>query len=145
MGHALNYSKDQIGDMLAVMVAVYGLGRFVMGSLSDRSNPRYFMSAGLLLSAACNFAFGAASSYPAHLALWAMNGLAQSMGWAPCGRSLSHWYSIRERGTVFGFWNLAQNVGGGLIGVIAAYPRCCWAGDRHSMCRAFWPRSARSI
>ncbi len=121
MGHALIYSKDQIGDMLAVMVAVYGLGRFVMGSLSDRSNPRYFMSLGLLLTAACNFAFSAASSYPAHLALWAVNGLAQSMGWAPCGRSLSHWYSIRERGTVFGFWNLAQNVGGGLIGVIAAY------------------------
>ncbi len=121
MGQALGYSKDQIGDMLAVMVAVYGLGRFVMGSLSDRSNPRYFMPLGLLLTAACNFAFAAASSYPAHLALWAMNGLAQSMGWAPCGRSLSHWYSIRERGTVFGFWNLAQNVGGGLIGVIAAY------------------------
>ncbi len=121
MGQALNYSKDQIGDMLAVMVAVYGLGRFVMGSLSDRSNPRYFMSLGLLATAACNFAFAAAGSYRAHLALWALNGLAQSMGWAPCGRSLSHWYSIRERGTVFGFWNLAQNIGGGLIGIIAAY------------------------
>ncbi|MGD0482133.1 MAG: MFS transporter [Terracidiphilus sp.] len=121
MGQALVYSKDQIGDMLAIMVAVYGLGRFVMGSLSDRSNPRYFMSLGLLATAACNFAFAAVHSYPAHLALWAMNGLAQSMGWAPCGRSLSHWYSVRERGTIFGVWNLAQNVGGGLIGVIAAY------------------------
>ena len=121
MGQALAYSKDQIGDMLAVMVAVYGLGRFVMGSLSDRSNPRYFMALGLLATAACNFAFAAVHSYPAHLALWAMNGLAQSMGWAPCGRSLSHWYSVRERGTIFGVWNLAQNVGGGLIGVIAAY------------------------
>ncbi len=121
MGQALAYNKDQIGDMLAVMVAVYGLGRFVMGSLSDRSNPRYFMAVGLLATAACNFAFAAVHSYPAHLALWAMNGLAQSMGWAPCGRSLSHWYSVRERGTIFGVWNLAQNVGGGLIGVIAAY------------------------
>ncbi|MGO8757920.1 MAG: MFS transporter [Terracidiphilus sp.] len=121
MGQALGYSKDQIGDMMAVMVAVYGLGRFLMGSLSDRSNPRYFMPLGLLLTAACNFAFGAASSFHAQLALWAVNGLAQSMGWAPCGRSLSHWYSTSERGTVFGFWNLAQNVGGGSIGVIAAY------------------------
>ncbi len=121
MGQALAYNKDQIGDMLAVMVAVYGLGRFVMGSLSDRSNPRYFMAVGLLATAACNFAFAAVHSYPAHLALWALNGLAQSMGWAPCGRSLSHWYSVRERGTIFGVWNLAQNVGGGLIGVIAAY------------------------
>jgi len=129
MGQALNYSKDQIGNMLAVMVAVYGLGRFVMGSLSDRSNPRYFMSLGLLATAACNFAFAAVSNYRAHLALWALNGLAQSMGWAPCGRSLSHWYSIRERGTIFGFWNLAQNLGGGLIGVIAAYS-AVWLGWR---------------
>jgi OPA family glycerol-3-phosphate transporter-like MFS transporter len=121
MGQALVLSKDQIGDMLALMVAVYGLGRFVMGSLSDRSNPRYFMALGLLATAGCNFAFAAVHSYPAHLALWGLNGLAQSMGWAPCGRSLSHWYSVRERGTIFGVWNLAQNVGGGLIGVIAAY------------------------
>ncbi len=121
MGQALVYSKDQIGNIFALSVAAYGLGRFIMGSLSDRSNPRYFMPIGLLLTALCNFAFATAGSYPVHLALWTLNGLAQSMGWAPCGRSLSHWYSIRERGTVFAFWNLAQNVGGGLIGLIAAY------------------------
>jgi OPA family glycerol-3-phosphate transporter-like MFS transporter len=121
MGQALHYSKGQIGDILALSVITYGLGRFFMGSLSDRSNPRYFMPIGLLLTAFCNFAFATTSSYHMHLALWTMNGLAQSMGWAPCGRSLSHWYSIRERGTVFAFWNLAQNVGGGLVGIIAAY------------------------
>jgi len=121
MGQALVLSKDQIGDMLALMVAVYGLGRFVMGSLSDRSNPRYFMPLGLILTAICNFAFGAVSSYHVQLALWALNGLAQSMGWAPCGRSLGHWYSVNERGTMFAFWNVAQNVGGGLTGLLVAY------------------------
>jgi OPA family glycerol-3-phosphate transporter-like MFS transporter len=121
MGQALSYTKGQIGDILALSVIVYGLGRFIMGSLSDRSNPRYFMPLGLLLTAFCNFAFATASSYHIHLALWTLNGLAQSMGWAPCGRSISHWYSIRERGTVFAFWNLAQNVGGGLVGIIAAF------------------------
>jgi OPA family glycerol-3-phosphate transporter-like MFS transporter len=121
IGQTLVYSKDQIGNMLALSVAAYGLGRFIMGSLSDRSNPRYFMPIGLSLTALCNFAFATAGSYPVHLVLWTLNGLAHSMGWAPCGRSLSHWYSIRERGTVFAFWNLAQNVGGGLVGLIAAY------------------------
>src|SRR5271166_1125731 len=121
MGQALCYSKGQIGNILALSVMAYGIGRFIMGSLSDRSNPRYFMPLGLLITACCNFAFGATSSYPMHLALWTLNGLAQGMGWAPCGRSLSHWFSIRERGTVFAFWNLAQNVGGGLVGLVAAY------------------------
>jgi OPA family glycerol-3-phosphate transporter-like MFS transporter len=121
MGQSLGYSKGQIGDLLAVTAISYGVGKFLMGAWSDRSNPRYFMPLGLLLTALCNFAFATASSYPMHLVLWALNGLVQSMGWAPCGRSLGHWYSLSERGTKFAFWNVAQNVGGGLTGLIVAY------------------------
>jgi MFS transporter, OPA family, glycerol-3-phosphate transporter len=129
MGQALHYSKGQIGDMLAMTAIAYGIGKFVLGAWSDRSNPRYFMPAGLLLTALCNFLFGAASTFSVHLALWTLNGLAQGMGWAPCGRSLGHWYSVGERGTVFAFWNLAVNVGGGLTGLIAAYSTA-WMGWR---------------
>ena len=129
MGQALGYSKGQIGDMLAATAIAYGVGKFVLGAWSDRSNPRYFMPLGLLLTALCNFLFGAASSYSVHLALWTLNGVAKGMGWAPCGRSLGHWYSVRERGTVFAFWNLAVNVGGGLTGLIAAYSTA-WMGWR---------------
>jgi OPA family glycerol-3-phosphate transporter-like MFS transporter len=129
MGEALSYSKGQIGDMLALTAIAYGIGKFLMGAVSDRSNPRYFMPAGLLLTALCNFLFGAVSSYGVHLALWTLNGLVQGMGWAPCGRSLGHWYSVRERGTVFAFWNIAHNVGGGLTGLIAAYSTA-WMGWR---------------
>jgi MFS transporter, OPA family, glycerol-3-phosphate transporter len=121
MGHALGYSKGQIGDILALTAIAYGIGKFALGAVSDRSNPRYFMPFGLVLTAICNFLFGASSDYHVHLALWTANGFVQGMGWGPCGRSLGHWYSIRERGTVFAFWNIAHNVGGGLTGLIAAY------------------------
>src|ERR1035441_9895620 len=121
IGKSLHYSKGQIGDMLALTAIAYGVGKFVMGTWSDQSNPRYFMPLGLLLTALCNFAFAGVSSYPMHLALWTLNGLVQGMGWGPCGRSLGHWYSIRERGTVFAFWNIAHNVGGGLTGLLVAY------------------------
>jgi len=115
--------------MLALTAIAYGVGKFLMGAWSDRSNPRYFMPFGLLVTAACNFLFGASSNYHVHLALWTLNGLAQSMGWPPCGRSLGHWYSTRERGTVFAVWNLAVNVGGALCGLIAAYSTL-WMGWR---------------
>jgi len=121
MGIALHYSKEQMGNILAATAISYGLGKLFMGAWSDRSNPRYFMPLGLLVTAFCNFAFGAASSYSIHLALWSLNGLAQSMGWAPCGRSIGHWYSVSERGTKFALWNVAQNVGGGLTGLLVAY------------------------
>ncbi len=121
MGAALSYSKSQIGDMIALTAIAYGLGKFLMGAWSDRSNPRYFMPAGLVLTALCNFLFGGTSSYAGHLLLWTLNGFVQGMGWPPCGRSLGHWYSTRERGSIFAVWNIAHNVGGGLTGVIAAY------------------------
>lgn len=126
MGQALGYSKGQIGDLLALTAIAYGIGKFAMGAWSDRSNPRYFMPTGLLLTALCNFLFGASGSYSTHLLLWTLNGFVQGMGWGPCGRSLGHWYSVRERGTVFAFWNIAHNVGGGLTGIIVAYSTAWW-------------------
>ena len=131
MAGALHYSKGQIGDMLALTAIAYGIGKFLMGAISDRSNPRRFMPFGLLLTAICNFLFGAIGDYHVHLALWTLNGLVQGMGWGPCGRSLGHWYSTKERGSIFAVWNIAHNVGGGLTGVIAAYSTA-WMGWRYA-------------
>ncbi|MCE9596527.1 MAG: MFS transporter [Spirochaetia bacterium] len=125
-GLELGYDKGDIGLILMATSLAYAVGKFVLGALSDKSNPRMFMPAGLLLSAACNFAFGASSNFWVHVVLWTLNGFVQGAGWPPCGRSLGHWYSKEERGTVFGFWNIAHNMGGALIGVIAAASAAHW-------------------
>ncbi|MBN2496969.1 MAG: MFS transporter [Deltaproteobacteria bacterium] len=123
---ALHYDHNMIGNILALTAIAYGLGKFLMGAVSDRSNPRLFMPLGLLLTAACNFAFGSVQSYPVHLALWSLNGFVQGMGWPPCGRSMGHWFAVRERGSIFAVWNIAHNVGGGLAGVLAAWATSLW-------------------
>jgi len=120
LGTIAEYSKTQIGDFLAATAIAYGIGKFLMGAISDRSNPRYFMPLGLVLTAACNILFGSVIDYHVHLFLWTLNGLVQGMGWPPCGRSLGHWFSENERGMKFALWNIAHNVGGGIAGVIAA-------------------------
>jgi len=125
IGTALHYNQSMIGSIMAITAISYGLGKFVMGAVSDRSNPRTFMAFGLLLTALCNFAFGGVASYPVHLLLWAINGFFQGMGWPPCGRSMGHWFSERERGLTFSIWNTAHNIGGGVAGLIAA-----WSADR---------------
>jgi OPA family glycerol-3-phosphate transporter-like MFS transporter len=116
---ALGYDKGMIGSILGATALSYGLGKFVMGALSDRSNPRVFMAFGLLMTAICNFAFGAAADFRVHLGLWALNGFFQGMGWPPCGRSMGHWFSEKERGLTFSIWNTSHNVGGGLAGWFA--------------------------
>ncbi|MCV5276604.1 MFS transporter, partial [Escherichia coli] len=40
----------------------------------------------------------------------------QGMGWPACGRTMVHWWSRKERGEIVSVWNVAHNVGGGLIG-----------------------------
>lgn len=121
VANAFEYSKDDIGNILAITAASYGIGKFVLGAFSDRSNARIFMALGLLMTALCNFAFGASTSYAAHLCLWSLNGLVQGMGWPPCGRCMGHWYSENERGLTFSIWNTSHNLGGGIAGWLTAW------------------------
>lgn len=126
MGAALGYDKSMIGDLLAGTAIAYGIGKLVMGYFSDRSDSRKYVTAGMLLTAALNFAFGAAANYKVHLFLWTLNGFVQGMGYGPCSRGLSHWFSVRERGKVFGAWNISHNIGGGIAGVLAAECARLW-------------------
>ena len=120
IGEALLYTKSMIGDILAGTAIAYGIGKFVMGYFADRSDARKYIATGLLLSAVVNFCFGATSNYWGHLILWTLNGFVQGMGYGPCSRGLSHWYSAKERGTIFGVWNISHNIGGGIAGYLAA-------------------------
>lgn len=121
MQEALGYSKDQIGNIIAVTTLSYGFSKFIMGSVSDRSDARKFMATGLLLSAILNFLFGGTTGYAMHLFLWGLNGFVQGMGWPPCGRVMGHWFSESERGLTFSIWNTSHNLGGGIAGVLAAW------------------------
>ncbi len=128
----LGYDNAQIGHLLAFSAISYGVGKFLMGAVSDRSNPRIFMAFGLLCTAICNFAFGAAHNYYLHLLLWCMNGFFQGMGWPPCGRSQGHWFAERERGLTFSIWNTSHNFGGGMAGYLAAWAAFHYGGWQYA-------------
>lgn len=116
------YSRGDLGVALAAVSIAYGLSKFLMGNVSDRSNPRYFLAAGLTMSALVMLCFGfmpwATSSISAMFILLFLNGWFQGMGWPACGRTMVHWWSHKERGGLVSVWNVAHNVGGGLIGPI---------------------------
>jgi OPA family glycerol-3-phosphate transporter-like MFS transporter len=118
------YSKASLGTALTGSSIAYGVSKFLMGSVSDRSNPRYFLPLGLLLSSAIIFACGAVKGIYASLAilvlLQTLNGWVQGMGWPPCGKTMVHWFSTKERGVTVSVWNTAHNVGGGVVANLAA-------------------------
>lgn len=130
------FSYGELGVALSAVSIAYGLSKFLMGSVSDRSNPKYFLSAGLLCSAAVMYLFGfvpfTTQSVTMIFALLFINGWVQGMGWPACGRTLVHWYSGNERGRKVSIWNVAHNVGGGLIGPLAILGMG-WFNDWHSI------------
>lgn len=116
----LGFSKGELGLAASALSIAYGFSKFLMGNISDRSNARYFLSIGLVLSAFTMIFMGlvpfATSSIAIMFGLLFINGWFQGMGWPACGRVVAHWYSVRERGTAMSIWNLAHNLGGFLVG-----------------------------
>lgn len=119
----LGYSRGQLGIIVSAVSISYGISKFIMAGISDRSNARVFMSLGLLLSAITMLTFGLipffTSSVLIMFIMMFLNGWFQGMGWPPSGRVMVHWFSGNERGTKMSIWNVAHNIGGGLIGPLA--------------------------
>lgn len=132
------FEKGELGIVLSMNAIAYGFSKFVMASISDRSNAQRFLPLGLVC-AAISMLFmivpvqwlGAEHKGAAIALMAVLNflvGWFNGMGWPPCGRVMTHWFSIKERGTWMSFWNCAHNVGGALVGPMAVYG-AMWFGS----------------
>jgi len=130
------FTRTELGFALSGVAIAYGLSKFIMGSVSDRSNARNFMATGLVMSSVVMIIMGlvpaATASVSIMFLLLLANGWFQGMGWPPSGRTMVHWFSTSERGTRMAFWNVAHNVGGGLVGPIAVLAMAIFA-DWHAI------------
>lgn len=132
------FEKGELSIVLSMNAVAYALSKFLMGSVSDRSNARVFLPLGLILaSLAMMFmvvpvvAFGPENKGWAIFLMTVLNflvGWFNGMGWPPCGRVMTHWFSQNERGTWMSVWNCAHNVGGALVGPMAVYG-AMWFGS----------------
>jgi len=121
MEQSLGYSKTQLGLVVSLLQIAYGVGKFGNGILADRTNPRFFMAFGLLLSGLTNIFFGLQTSLVVLAGLWLLNGWFQSMGFPPGARLLSHWFSPSEHGRIFSVYGCSHQVGAAIVLVVSGY------------------------
>lgn len=135
-------TKGDLGTVLAMNAVAYAFAKFFMATVSDRSDARKFLPIGLILSAlsmlfmivpiaGLDIANNPDNKTWAIVLMGVLNflvGWFNGMGWPPCGRVMTHWFSQSERGTWMSFWNCAHNVGGGLVGPMATYG-AIWFGN----------------
>ena len=135
---ALGFTTQELAVVLSMNAIAYGFSKFLMASVSDRSDARKFLPLGLIM-AALSMAFmivpvqwlGIERKGWAIALMSTLNflvGWFNGMGWPPCGRVMTHWFSIKERGTWMSVWNCAHNVGGALVGPMATYG-AVWFGS----------------
>lgn len=117
----LNYTKTELGFILTTASVVYGVGKFVNGYFSDKSNARYFMAIGLLCSAITTIFLGFATSLPFIGILWVLNNWFQSMGWPAVARILTHWFAAKELGLKWAYGATSHQVGGAITMIFSGY------------------------
>jgi len=105
---------DQAGVIEFVWLVAYAVGKTVNGFFADRASVRRFFAGAMLISALANLAFGASSSYPVFVALWAINGWVLSAGVPLSGVVMARWFAPRELGTRYSIWSMAHPLGEGL-------------------------------
>ena len=113
----------QLGVIGSALLFAYAIGKFVNGFLSDHSNIKRFMAAGLCVSAVANLLVGVLgfangggmvgnmTLFIAFAVMWGVNGWSQSMGAPPAIIALSRWYPLSKRGTYYGFFSASHNLG----------------------------------
>ena len=114
---------SQLGVIGSALLFAYAIGKFVNGFLSDHSNIKRFMAAGLCVSAVANVLVGVLgfangigvvgnmTLFVAFAVMWGVNGWSQSMGAPPAIIALSRWYPLSKRGTYYGFFSASHNLG----------------------------------
>lgn len=100
-------SSSSLGWISAAMLWAYAIGQAINGNLADKYGGRKIMTAGAVLSCGANWVVSFAGGFMSLLLPWAVNGYFQALGWAPGSRLISNWWSVSERGKVYGFYVFA--------------------------------------
>ena len=116
-------TAGQLGIIGSAFYFVYAVGKFVNGFIADYCNIRRFMAVGIGISALVNLllgllgllngplGFGSVLLLITFSVLWGVNGWVQSMGSPPGTISLSRWFPLKRRGTMYSIFSSTPQLG----------------------------------
>ena len=109
-------SRKLLSLSLTGSFVTYGIGQVVSGVTVDRISPKKLISTGLAVTALMNFLLPLCGSPYTMLAVWCVNGFAQSMMWPPIVKMMSTLFDEEEykRAALIVSW-------GSSVGTIAVY------------------------
>lgn len=120
--------KAGVGIAMSAVSIAYAFSKFIMGSISDRSDARKFLVVGLILSALTMIGVGLvpfgtnqALNVTLIFIFMLLVGWLSGMGWPPCGRVMAYWFSQNERSFMMSLWNTSHTFGSGSLGLLVTF------------------------
>lgn len=89
MQSATNFSKSMLSMSLTGSFITYGIGQIVSGICGDKISPKKLVSCGLLITVIMNLLIPVCANPYQMLAVWSVNGFAQSFMWPPIVKILT--------------------------------------------------------
>ena len=126
-------TAGQLGIIGSAFYFVYAAGKFCNGFIADYCNIRRFMAVGIGISAIANLVLGLAGLLQTWLGIgsivmtvlfslfWGINGWVQSMGSPPGVISLSRWYPLSRRGTMYSIFSSTPNLGKAVTMILTGF------------------------
>lgn len=133
MNTAEHISKLELGRISSAFFVCYGFGQLFSGFLADRLCAKRLVGLGLLGSAMLNWGMALCRTPDMMVLLWALNGLFQSMAWAPLVRTVANLVPGPQCARIC--LNLATTTP---VGTLAAYGICVICISLGSWRGAFW-------
>jgi OPA family sugar phosphate sensor protein UhpC-like MFS transporter len=118
---SLGLTSQEMAWIDGGFLTAYAVGQFFWGVCGDRYGTRLVILIGMLGSVFAALAMGAASAVTLLVALFAVQGVFQSSGWAPLSKNLGCFFSRRERGAIMGLWCTNYALGGFIATIFAGY------------------------
>ncbi|MDR2864797.1 MAG: MFS transporter [Spirochaetaceae bacterium] len=120
MASIYNWSLTDIGFLLTAFSVTYGIGKFVMGIIADKTSLKKLFALSLGASALICVAIGFNKSFVVLAILLFLLGLIQG-ALAPSSQAMiANWFPNKSRGGGIAMWNISQNAGSALLPLVVS-------------------------
>lgn len=116
-----DWTAAQIGAIPSIYAIFYAAGQMINGTIGQKFGTRRMMTFALVMAAITNLLFSQVTTFSAMLAIWAINGFAQSAGWPLVVQTISNWNTSKRRGTVVGLLSTCYQVGNVVSWLLAGF------------------------
>ena len=96
MEQATSFSKSMLSMAITGSFITYGIGQIISGVLGDKFSPKKLVSLGFTITIVMNLLIPLCGSPYLMLAVWCVNGFAQSFMWPPIVKLMTSYFSNED-------------------------------------------------